>query len=70
MNTVTEILAIIQIALQALAAIPATSADSAIASALVTILQRALLAYQAATGQPLDVTKVPFEAPVPVPAAK
>jgi len=66
MNSVINILAIIQIALATLQAIPATSVDATIATAFTKILQQGLLAYEAAAGSPLDVTKVPFEAQVPV----
>lgn len=59
------ILTIIQAALAGLASIKGnTGVDAQIASAFVTIIQNGMAAYQAATGQPLDLTKIPIEAPV------
>jgi hypothetical protein len=59
------ILTIIQAALTALSSIKGNvGADAALASALTTIIQNGLQAFQAATGQPLDLTKIPLEPPV------
>jgi len=56
------ILGIIQITLVALGTvIPGT----ALAGTLLTIFQRAAVLYQQETGQPFDVTKIPYEQPVP-----
>jgi hypothetical protein len=59
------ILAIIQAALAGLSSLKGTvGADAQIASVFTTIIQNGLNAYQAATGQPLDLTKIPIEKPV------
>lgn len=59
------ILTIIQAALAGLSAIKGnTGVDAQIASSFVTIIQNGMQAYQASTGQPLDLTKIPLEAPV------
>jgi len=63
-STATNILAILQIALAALAAVPGVGADAAVVAAFVKIIQNAMLAYESATGVPLDLTKVPIETPV------
>lgn len=63
-STAINILSILQIALAALAAVPGVGADAAVVNALVQIIQKAMLAYEAATGAPLDLTKVPIESPV------
>lgn len=55
---------ILQVALAALAVIPATAPEAAIGGALVTIIQKAMAGYQAAAGAPLDLTKLPIEAKV------
>jgi hypothetical protein len=67
MNTATEILSILNIALSALTGIPAIGADAALANVFVQIIQKALSAYNSASGQPLDLTKIPIEALVPIP---
>ena len=59
------ILTIIQAALAGLTAIKGNvGVDAQIASAFVTIIQNGMAAYQQATGQPLDLTRIPFETPV------
>jgi len=65
MSTVQSILLILQTALVALEAVPATAAGAAIAQSLLTIITQSMSAYKAATGQPLDLTKIPLETPVP-----
>ena len=59
------ILAIIQAALSGLSSIKGNvGVDASIAAAFVTIIQNGMQAYQQATGQPLDLTKIPFEKPI------
>jgi|HubBroStandDraft_1064217.scaffolds.fasta_scaffold03153_11 hypothetical protein len=62
--TLTEILAILSVALNALSTIPAIGADAALANVFLTIIQKAMAAYTAASGAPLDLSKIPIEAPV------
>ncbi len=64
MNTAQMFLEILQVALTALAAIPATAPEAALASTLLTIVQKGMAGYQTAAGQPLDLTKLPIEAKV------
>ena len=59
------ILAIIQAALAGLSAVPIIGPESALAGVLLKILMNGLAAYQAETGQPLDLSKIPLETPVP-----
>ena len=63
---VALILEILQAGLAGLSAAGAgkVSADSAIVGSFVAIIQKAQAAYQAATGAPLDLTKIPQEAKV------
>jgi hypothetical protein len=51
--------------LQALTAIPGLGVPIAIEQAFQKILTNALAAYQAETGQPLDLSKIPQESLVP-----
>lgn len=55
---------ILQVALAAMAVIPATAPEAAIGGALVTIIQKSMAGYEAAAGAPLDLTKLPIEAKV------
>jgi hypothetical protein len=57
-------LQILQIAMIALSVIPATAPEALAAEALIGIIQKAMAGYQAASGQPLDLTKIPLETPV------
>jgi hypothetical protein len=59
-----SILGIIQIALTVLQTIPVIGGDAALASSLLGILTNALNLYQQTAGTPLDLTKIPLEAPV------
>lgn len=59
------ILAIINAALQGLTLVPGLGGGAALGLVFETILQHALAAYQAEAGQPIDLTKIPLEAPVP-----
>jgi hypothetical protein len=63
-SALTEILAILNVALGALSTIPAIGADAALASVFLTIIQKAMAAYTTASGAPLDLSKLPLEAPV------
>lgn len=60
-----SILAIINIALQGLSVISVLSGPIKIEQFFQGILTNALAAYQAETGAPLDLTKIPQETPVP-----
>ena len=64
-SRLSNILAIINLVLGALSAIPGLGAPIAVEQAFQKILVNALAAYQAETGQPIDLTKLPFEQPVP-----
>ena len=59
------ILSVIQAALSGLQAVPVVGEGAALASVFVGIFQNATALYQAETGQPFDVTKIPLEQPVP-----
>jgi len=63
-STISEILGFLSIALNALGTIPAIGADVALAGVFVQLIQKAMNAYHAASGQPLDLTKIPLETPV------
>lgn len=60
----TSILTIIQVALNALATIPAIGTDAALANVFIAIIQNAMVAYHSAAGAPLDLAKLPMEKPV------
>lgn len=62
--TVTEILAILSVALNALSTIPAIGADAVLANVFLTIIRSAMSAYESAAGAPLDLSKLPLEAQV------
>jgi hypothetical protein len=64
MSKTQLILLIIQTALAGLAAVPGGAVLSAEGMAFVKILQAGVSAYQAETGQPLDLTKIPLETPI------
>jgi hypothetical protein len=65
MNKTQLILLIIQSALAGLGSLGGTTGtDTKLTAAFVGILQSALAMYQAETGQPLDLTKIPLEAKV------
>jgi hypothetical protein len=55
---------IINFSLQALSLIPGFAAPIALEQAIQRILMGALAAYQAETGKPFDITKIPLETPV------
>ena len=59
-----NILSIINLALQGLSAIPVLSVPIALEQTFQKILTNALAAYQQETGQPIDLSKIPFETPV------
>ena len=59
-----NILAIINLALQGLAAIPALTVPIAIEQGFQRILMNALAVWQAETGKPFDISQIPLEKPV------
>lgn len=63
---VVLILEILQAALGGLAAAGAgkTSTDANIISSFVAIIQKSQAAFEAASGQPLDLSKIPIETKV------
>ena len=63
-SKLSNILEIINFALQALALIPALAGPIALEQAIQRILMNALAAYQAETGKPFDITNIPIETPV------
>ena len=63
-SKVQTILSIINAALQGLSLIPGLGAPVAIEQTFQRILTNALAAYQAETGQPIDLTKIPLETKV------
>lgn len=64
-SKLSNILAIINLVLQALSVIPGLGLPIKIEQAFQAILTNALAAYQAETGQPIDLKKIPQEALVP-----
>ena len=58
------ILAIINAALQGLTLVPGIGAGAALGLVFENILKNALAAYQAESGQPIDLTKIPLETTV------
>ena len=64
-NKAQTILAIINAALQGLSLVPGLQLPIAIEQKFQGILTNALAAYQAETGQPIDLTKIPLETKVP-----
>lgn len=64
MSKLQNILGIVDAALKGLAQIQTAATPAGIADIFVHILQGGLAAYQAETGQPLDVTKLHQETPV------
>jgi hypothetical protein len=63
-SKLSNILEIINFALQALALIPGLGGPIALEQAIQRILMNALAAYQAETGKPFDITNIPLETPV------
>ena len=64
MSKTQLILIVIQTALAGLAAMPGGAVLSAEGMAFVQILQAGVSIYQAETGKPLDLTKIPLETPI------
>lgn len=64
-SKLASILTIINLALQGLSVIPVIGLEAQVGQAFLTILQAGLNAYHAETGQPIDLTKIPPEAPIP-----
>lgn len=63
-SKVQTILAIVNAALQGLSLVPGLQAPIAVEQAFQKILTNALAAYQAETGQPIDLSKIPIETKV------
>jgi hypothetical protein len=64
MSKIQSILSIIQAALGALSTLPVVGPGAELASVFLQIYQNATALYQAETGQPFDVTKIPIETKV------
>lgn len=65
-SKLTTILAIVNAALQGLTIVGGpVGAGAALGTVFENILLNALQAYQMETGQPIDLTKIPLETPVP-----
>jgi hypothetical protein len=60
-----SILQIIQIALNLLKNVPVVGTGAGLVGAFLTIYQNAVALYEAESGQPFDITKIPLEQPVP-----
>lgn len=60
-----SILQIIQLALTVLSSIPVIGGDVKLASTVLGILTNGLNLYNQEAGQPLDLSKIPLETPVP-----
>lgn len=64
-GTLNDILAILSAALGVLSAIPVTAPAAGIALVVEQIIVAAVNRIQTQTGLPIDLTKVPVEAPLP-----
>lgn len=64
MSKTQLILIILQTALVGLSAVPGGQVAAGAGLAFTQIIQAAMQAYQAETGQPLDLTKIPLETPI------
>ena len=64
-SKISLILEVIQLALAGLQAVPVTAAGAAVASVFLGIFQNATNLFQQETGAPFDVTRIPYEQPVP-----
>jgi hypothetical protein len=64
-GTVSEVLSILQDALNVAAVIPASAPAAALASVIFQIITAAVSRVQSETGKPLDLSKIPYEAPLP-----
>ena len=65
LSKLQTILLIINAALQGLTLVPVVGTAAQLGLVFETILKNALAAYQAEAGQPIDLTKIPLETPVP-----
>jgi len=65
LSKLDNILLIINAALQGLTLVPVVGPYAALAAQFETILTNALQAYHSEAGQPIDLTKIPLEKPVP-----
>ena len=63
-GTLSEILVILQDALNVLAAVPVTAMPAGLASVVLGIVTAAVQRIQSQTGKPIDLTKIPSEAPL------
>jgi hypothetical protein len=61
----SEILIILQDALNVLAVVPVTAMPAGLASVILGIVTAAVTRIQSQTGRPLDLTNIPTEAPLP-----
>ena len=64
-SKLTLILAIIQAGLAGLSVVPIAGPFAELGAVFLGIFQNGTALYQAETGQPFDITKIPFEQPVP-----
>ena len=64
-GTVSEIMLILQEALNVLSVIPATAAGAALANVIFQIITAAVARIQQQTGKPIDLSTIPIEAPLP-----
>lgn len=64
-GTITEVTTILQNALQIAALFPAAAPVAAIGGLLLQIIGAAVQRIQTETGKPIDLSKIPFEAPLP-----
>lgn len=64
-GTLNDILAILSAALGVLSAIPVTAPAAGIALVVEQIIVAAVQRIEAQTGQPIDLTKIPVESPLP-----
>jgi hypothetical protein len=60
-----EVTSILQGALQILGMFPGTAPEAALGSLLLQIISGAVARIQAETGKPIDLSKIPYEAPLP-----
>jgi hypothetical protein len=63
-SKVATILQLIQLALTGLAGLPVVGPFAGLGEVFLGIYQNAAQLYEAETGQPFDVTKIPIEPPV------
>lgn len=64
MSKADQILAIIQLILKGLTAVPVVGGAASLTSVLLQAFQGAVALYEAETGQPFDITQIPQQTPV------